>query len=59
VTRALARDLAICLAAFAGGTLLAELFGAENLGTAMTFGQIAFMGAVVAVILWRARSSRA
>jgi uncharacterized membrane protein (DUF485 family) len=59
VTRALARDLAICLAAFAGGTLLAELLGAENLGTAMTFGQIAFMGAVVAVILWRARSSRA
>ena len=45
------RDLAILLGAFAGATLLAELFGAENLGTAMTFGQIAFMGAVVALIL--------
>ena len=59
MTGALARDLAICFAAFAGGTLLAELFGAANLGTAMTFGQIAFMGAVLAVILWRARSPRA
>jgi hypothetical protein len=55
VTRALARDFAICLAAFIGGTLLAELFGAENLGTALTFGQIAFMAAVVGVILLNSR----
>jgi hypothetical protein len=55
VTRAFARDLALCLGAFAAGTLLAELFGAENLGTALTFGAIAFMAAVVAVILLNSR----
>jgi hypothetical protein len=59
VSRALARDFAICFAAFAVATLLAELLGAVNLGTALTFGQIAFMAAVVGVILWRARSPRA
>ncbi len=37
----------IALAAFACGTLAAELAGAENLGTAMTFGQIGFALAVV------------
>ena len=55
MTRGLARDFAICVAAFAVGTLLAELFGAENLGTALTFGQIAFMAAVVGVILMKSR----
>jgi hypothetical protein len=55
VSRALARDFAICLAAFVTATLVAELFGAENLGTALTFGQIAFMAAVVGVILLRSR----
>jgi uncharacterized membrane protein (DUF485 family) len=54
------RDLAICFGAFVAATLLAELFGAVNLGTALTFGQIAFMAAVVGVILWRAhRAPRA
>jgi uncharacterized membrane protein (DUF485 family) len=52
------RDLAICVAAFAVATLVAELLGAVNLGTALTFGQIAFMAAVVGVILWRARRPR-
>ena len=56
MTRAFARDLAICLAAFVAATLLAELLGAENLGTALTFGQIAFMAAVVGVILVRNRA---
>ena len=37
--------------AFVAATLLAELFGAANLGTALTFGTIAFMIAVVALIL--------
>ena len=37
--------------AFAGATLVAELGGAANLGTAMTFGQIAFTIALVAVLV--------
>ena len=49
------RGLAIAYAVFIVATLVAELFGAVNLGTALAFGQIAFMGAVVALIL---RSSR-
>jgi hypothetical protein len=56
VSRAFARDLAICVAALVVATLLAALLGATNLGTALTFGQIAFMAAVVGVILWRARA---
>jgi uncharacterized membrane protein (DUF485 family) len=39
------------LAAFALGTLVAELAGAENLGTAMAFGQIAFALALVWVLV--------
>ena len=48
-----ARDVLIVLAALVGATLLAELLGAANLGTALTFGQIAFMVAIVGVILLR------
>jgi hypothetical protein len=59
VIRDLAIDLAICVAAFVVATVLAQLLGAVNLGTALTFGQIAFMAAVVAVILLRARRDRA
>ena len=47
------RDLAILIATFAIVTALAELLGAANLGTAMTFGQIAFAGALVWVLLKR------
>ena len=36
---------------FAAATLLAELAGAANLGTAMAFGQIAFVAALVATML--------
>lgn len=36
--------------AFAGATLLAELAGATNLGTALAFGQIAFMLALVVLM---------
>jgi hypothetical protein len=46
-------QLLVLLAAFAGGTGLAELAGAANLGTAMAFGQMAFVITLVA-ILWRA-----
>jgi hypothetical protein len=37
--------------AFAVATGLAELAGAANLGTAMAFGQIAFVTALVATML--------
>ena len=47
----IARDLAMLAGAFAAGALLAELFGAANLGTALTFGTMAFMLAVLALML--------
>jgi hypothetical protein len=50
----MAVPLAIAFGAFAAGTLIAELAGAANLGTAMTFGQIAFAIAVVGLLLRRA-----
>ena len=46
-------DLAILATAFAAGTALAALFGAANFGTALTFGEIAFVVAVMWVILGR------
>jgi hypothetical protein len=39
--------------AFAGATALAALFGAKNLGTALTFGQIGFAAMLVWVLLRR------
>jgi hypothetical protein len=45
------RDLLILLGAFALGSAAAGLLGAENLGTALTFGQIAFCAALVGVLL--------
>ncbi|HWT95516.1 MAG TPA: hypothetical protein VN238_21140 [Solirubrobacteraceae bacterium] len=53
----LLRDLALSFAAFAVATLLAELLGATNLGTALTFGTIAFMGTIVGLILLRGPQS--
>ncbi len=47
----LLRDLGIVLAAGALATLLAELLGATNLGTALTFGQIAIVFCVLALML--------
>jgi hypothetical protein len=41
------------LALFVAVTALAELFGAENLGTAATFGQMAFLIGLVYVLLKR------
>ena len=46
-------DLLILLAAFAAGTLLAELAGARNLGAALAFGQLAFGLALVVVLVRR------
>ncbi|MDQ4129996.1 MAG: hypothetical protein M3133_03235 [Actinomycetota bacterium] len=44
-------QLAVVLGSFAAGTLIALAAGASNLGTALTFGQIAFAAALVAVML--------
>jgi hypothetical protein len=44
----LLRATAILLGVFLTVTLIAELLGAANLGTAATFGQLAFL----AVLVW-------
>jgi hypothetical protein len=46
-------DLVIMLAAFVLASALAGALGAVNLGTALAFGQIAFAGAAVFVIVRR------
>ena len=46
-------SVATVVVAFALGTGLAEAFGAANLGTAMGFGQIAFVAALAYVLLRR------
>ncbi|MEJ7893637.1 MAG: hypothetical protein WKF94_13470 [Solirubrobacteraceae bacterium] len=47
------RDLAILAVVFAAVTGLAELLGAANLGTAAGFGQIAFVGVLLLLLLRR------
>jgi hypothetical protein len=47
------RDLAFILAVFALVTAIAELLGATDFGTALTFGQIGFAGALLLVLLKR------
>lgn len=47
------RDLAILVGAFAAGSALAAALGAANLGTALSFGQIAFALALAWVLLRR------
>lgn len=44
-------ELAVVLGAFVVGTVVAEIAGAANLGTAMTVGQIAFAISLVWVLL--------
>jgi hypothetical protein len=44
-------QLLVLLAAFAGATAIAELAGAHDLGTALAFGQMAFMAALIAVLV--------
>ncbi|CAB4862276.1 unannotated protein [freshwater metagenome] len=53
MSRARIIDLALMLGALAAGTLLAELLGATNTGTALTFGGIAFLAMLVYVLLRR------
>ena len=43
-------QLLVLLAAFAGATAIAELAGATNLGTALAFGQIGFVLALIAIM---------
>ena len=43
-------ELLVLLVAFAAATGLAELLGAANLGTALSFGQIAFVIALIAIL---------
>ena len=47
------RDLLVALAALIVVTALAELLGAENFGTALTFGVMAYMATIVGRILLR------
>ena len=47
----LIRQIGLVLGAFVAATLLALAFGAKNMGTALTFGQIAFAGTLVVVLL--------
>ena len=44
-------QLVVLLAAFTGATGIAELAGAANLGTALAFGQMAFVAALIVVML--------
>ena len=46
-------DLGLILGAFVAATLVAELAGAANLGTALSFGQIGFALAAVYVLVQR------
>lgn len=46
-----AADIAGLVGAFLAVTVLAELLGAANMGTAMAFGAIAFALALVATLL--------
>jgi hypothetical protein len=47
------RDLLTLIAVFAIVTGIAELLGAANLGTALTFGQIAFAATLVFILVRR------
>jgi hypothetical protein len=47
------RDLALIIGIAILATVIAELLGAINTGTALTFGQIAFAGALLWVLLKR------
>jgi hypothetical protein len=47
------RDLGLLVALFVVVTALAEALGAANLGTAATFGQLAFVFALTAIVVRR------
>ncbi len=49
----MARDLLVMFGAFVAASAIASALGAANLGTALTFGQIAFAASAVFVLLKR------
>jgi ABC-type methionine transport system permease subunit len=53
VRSAVVRDLATMFGAFVLASALAGALGAPNLGTAMSYGQMAFAAATVFVLLKR------
>lgn len=53
--RSATTELLILGGAFAAATLLAALLGATNLGTALTFGTIALLATVLALMLFGKR----
>ncbi len=55
----LLRNALLLVAVFAIVTAIASAAGAANLGTAMTFGQVAFAIALVALMLTGGRESHA
>jgi hypothetical protein len=48
-----ATDLGLFAVAFGAATGFAELLGAANMGTALTFGQLAFAATLIWVLLRR------
>ena len=48
-----ARDVAMLLGVFAASTAIAAALGAANFGTALTFGEIAFVAVLVWMLLTR------
>jgi hypothetical protein len=48
-----AADLGLVTVAFLAATGIAELLGAANMGTALTFGQLAFAATLMWVLLLR------
>jgi len=51
--RRTAEDLGMLAGAFVAATLVAELLGAVNLGTALSFGTLAFAGVLMFLLLKR------
>ncbi|HEV2820703.1 MAG TPA: hypothetical protein VGW11_09370 [Solirubrobacteraceae bacterium] len=51
--RRTAEDLGMLVGAFVAATLLAELVGAVNLGTSLTFGMLAFTAVLMVILLRR------
>lgn len=49
------RSVALLAVVFAGVTVIASALGAANLGTAATAGQVAFVGALVALMALEGR----
>ena len=48
-----ARDVGLLAAVFVAVTALADLAGAANLGSAMTFGELGFVAALAAILARR------